>query len=100
MTVQLEWDEAKRLSNLIKHKIDFEGLASIFTNPRRVEVPDERREYGEPRMTVLCPVHGRLLHVTYTPRGRARRIISARVASRREQRFHEQAADYQGNRDA
>ena len=96
--MQLEWDEAKRRANLIKHKVDFAGLASVFTDPKRVEVPDRRRDYGERRVVILCPVQGRLLHVTYTLRGSARRIISARKANRREQRFYEQAADYQGDR--
>ncbi|MDX1539761.1 MAG: BrnT family toxin [Geminicoccaceae bacterium] len=62
-------------------------------------MPDRRRDYGEPRLSVLCPVHGRLLHITYTPRGGVRRIISARAASRREQRFYGRAADHQGDRD-
>jgi uncharacterized DUF497 family protein len=39
---------------------------------------------------ILCPIRGRLHHVTYTLRGAARRIISARKANAREQRKYEQ----------
>ena len=97
--MQLEWDEGKRRANLVKHKVDFAGLTSVFTDPHRVEVSDRRRDYGEPRVVILCPAHGRLLHVTYTRRGSTRRIISARSANRRERRFYEQAADHEGGRD-
>ena len=98
--MRLEWDEGKRRTDLIKHKVDFASLRSVFTDPRRVEVPDQRRDYGEPRIVLLCPVRGQLLHVTYTPRGDTYRIISARKANHRERRFHERyRADHAGGPD-
>lgn len=99
--MQLEWDEAKRRANLIKHRVDFEGLDSVFVAPERLEVPDRRRDYGEVRVVILCPVRGRLLHITYTPRGEKCRVISARRANHREQRFYERSRrDHQGGRDS
>ena len=40
-----------------------------------------RTDYGERRFVILYPLAGRLIHVTYTMRGRNRRIISARKAN-------------------
>ena len=56
----------------------------------RVEFEDRRQDYGERRRVLLCPVAGRLIHVTYTLRGERRRIISARAASRLERRIYAQ----------
>lgn len=96
--MQLEWNEAKRRANLIKHGIDFRDLGPVFDDERRIEVEDGRRDYGEVRVVVLGRLHGRLVHVTYTVRQSARRIISARKANPREQRFYERRrASHQGN---
>ena len=98
--MELVWDEAKRRVNLAKHGIDFRDLGALFSDPDRVEVEDERQDYGELRLVLLGSVQGRLLHVTYTPRGNSCRIISARRANQREQRFYERTrAAHQGDRD-
>lgn len=86
--IEIEWDEAKRLWTLAVRDIDFAELNGIFTDPTRLEKEDLRTDYGEPRFLVLCHVNSRLLHVTYTMRGNARRIISARRANAREQRHY------------
>jgi uncharacterized DUF497 family protein len=97
---QLEWDEAKRQSNLNKHGIDFRDLGPVFDDAGRIEVEDRRRDYGEPRRVLFGSLHERLLHVTYAVRGSAHRIISARKANLREQRFYERyRADHQGDPD-
>lgn len=84
-----EWDEAKRRANLERHGVDFLDVLSVFVDPARVEVEDTRRDYGERRRVILCPIRGRPHHVTYTLRGAARRLISARKANAREQRNYE-----------
>ena len=84
-----EWDEAKRLVNIERHDVDFVDVLAVFGDPARVEVEDSRRPYGERRLVILCPIRGRLYHVTYTVRGLARRIISARKANDREQQSYE-----------
>lgn len=89
-----EWDEAKRLRNLADRKVDFVDVLDVFDNPDRLEFPDTRRAYGERRYNILCPLHGRLFHVTYTVRGDARRVISARKANKREVRKYEQERAY------
>jgi hypothetical protein len=84
-----EWDERKRLRTIATRGIDFADITAVLDDPARVEVEDTRRDYGERRFLVLCPLGGRLLHVTYTLRGEARRLISARKANRREQRAYD-----------
>lgn len=98
--MRLEWDEAKRRANLSKHDVDFRDLGPLFDDVRRIEFEDRRRAYGELRMVLLGLLYGRLLHVTWTRRRDARRIISARRANLREQRFYGRyRADHPGDRD-
>ena len=88
-----EWDERKRQRNLVDRRIDFLDVLPVFEGPQRVEFEDLRQDYGERRFVILCPLAGRLIHVTYTMRGMKRRIISARKANRREQRIYERHRD-------
>jgi len=49
-----------------------------------VEWPDDRQDYGERRVRAIGEVNGVVLHIVFTDRGDVRRIISARVANKRE----------------
>lgn len=49
------------------------------------EGPDNRRDYGDARVRAIGKVDGMVLHVVDTDRGNMRRIISARLADRKEQ---------------
>ena len=73
-----EWDEQKRRRNLTEHSVDFVDMLAAFDAPQRIEFEDARKDYGERRFVILCPLEGRLFHVTYTMRGTNRRIVSAR----------------------
>jgi uncharacterized protein len=87
-TIEVEWDEQKRHTNIAKHGLDFVAAAKVFDGPI-LEVEDRRRYYGEVRFLALGEVAGQVIHVVYTWRGRRRRIISARRASRDErQRYY------------
>ena len=79
------WDESKRQSNLRKHGIDFVRAAAIFNSPI-LEKVDNRYDYGESRLIALGETNGVILFVVYTMRGSVYRIISARRATKREQR--------------
>ena len=85
-----EWDEQKNAANIAKHGIDFEDLIPVFFSREALIAQDSRTDYGEDRFIILCPLDGRILHVTYTARGAAIRIISARPANKRERRYYEQ----------
>ena len=51
-------------------------------------IPDDRRDYGEPRFITIGRLDGRMVVAVWTPRGHgksSRRIISLRKANAREQ---------------
>jgi hypothetical protein len=45
---------------------------------------DDRRDYGEPRFISAGRLDERIVVIVWTPRGRARRVISMRKANERE----------------
>lgn len=66
----------------------FDFAALIFEG-ETIEWPDDRRDYGEARVRAIGEVDGLVLHVVFTDRGDVRRIISARLATRKERdRWH------------
>lgn len=86
-----DWDEAKNTANIIKHGVDFDIATGVFSDPFAIEVLDDREDYGEDRYVTIGIVDDRLLTVVYTMRGETYRIISARGATRHEQRqYHEE----------
>ncbi len=87
MSIEFEWDEQKRLSNLQKHGIDFVRACQIFDS-YTVEFEDNRYDYGEDRYIAIGETNGQILTVTYTYRGDAIRLISARKATRYERNIY------------
>ena len=88
--MEIEWDNNKAASNLIKHKIDFEDAKNIFLDPNRLERED-KRDYNEPRIQVIGIVNQVVLFVVYTKRNGRYRIISARRANKNERRQYYQS---------
>ena len=85
--MEYEWDEAKAKANLAKHRISFTAAARALDDPRKIEILDERFDYGEERIQSLCADHGEVLFVvTVIPNENICRIISARKATRYEQK--------------
>ena len=80
--MDFEWDENKRLTNIEKHGIDFEDAIGIWEDDV-VEVPS-RSQHGENRLVAFRVLEVRIIAVVYTDREGARRIVSARRASRNE----------------
>ncbi len=66
MSVKLEWDEAKNISNQRKHGVSFEEAAQVFRDPLYVSVK-ERVEDGEQRWQTFGLVGGVLLLMAGTP---------------------------------
>ena len=48
------------------------------------------------REIMLCPLNGKIFHITFTRRGRRIRLISARRANRKEVGAYEQRNDDPG----
>ena len=84
--MKYEWDEAKAAANLAKHGISFTAAARALEDPRKIEILDDRFDYGEERIQSLCMDRAKvLLVVTVMPDQDICRIISARRATRHEQ---------------
>ena len=87
MTLDFEWDESKRLSNLQKHGIDFIRACQIFDG-LTVEFEDNRYDYGEDRFIAIGETQGVILTVVFTYREDLIRLISARPATRYERNLY------------
>ena len=80
-----EWDYEKNEENKKKHHISFETAIRVFHDYYRIEIHDDRFDYGEDRYVVIGMVE-QVLSVVYTERGEYTRIISARKATQAERR--------------
>jgi uncharacterized DUF497 family protein len=82
-----EWDEAKRLSNLRKHGIDFVDIPAVFDGDI-VTVEDNRSDYREQRFITLGLLQERVIVVVHAELQYYTRIISARKATKYEQKIY------------
>jgi uncharacterized DUF497 family protein len=83
--MNFEWDENKRASNIIKHKIDFSEIVAVFDDEHLITLEDKRKDYGEQRWRSIGIVGDELLvAVIHTDRDGITRIISARKAKQKE----------------
>lgn len=87
-----EWDEAKSERCFAERGFDFAFAERIFDESEYWEEPS-RQKHREPRFVAIGRVAGLLLTVVWTPRGRRRRIMSARRASRRERHAYHQIVE-------
>ena len=85
--IELEWDEAKRLSNRRKHGIDFEDLVEFWESDLYTKL-DNRFDYGETRFLTFGLLAGEVLAVAHTEADAIVRIISARKAEKHEQEYY------------
>ena len=86
-----EWDPGKAKANEKKHGISFEEARTAFFDPLAATIVDPR-DFDEQRfVTIGRSEAGRLLVVASSERGDTIRIISARLATRRERKSYEEA---------
>ena len=83
-----EWDETKALTNLTKHRIAFETAILVFQDRSAIELSMEVAVSGEVRYTLIGMAQLALLVVIYTERSGRIRIISARRATKFEERLY------------
>jgi len=81
--MKITFDPAKRASTLRDRSLDFADAAEVFAG-KALNIPDERRDYGEVRIVTVGSLRGRMVIVVCTPRGSARNVISMRKANDRE----------------
>lgn len=84
--MQFEWDEEKERINISKHGIDFSTAALVFGDNDRIEKYDDLHSAEEDRYITIGSINGMtvVVMVVYTEREEAIRIISARLATKRE----------------
>jgi len=90
MGLAFEWDERKARLNRRKHDVTFEEASTVFADPLSVTIYDPVHSEGGDRYIALGESQRRrLLVVVFTERGDRIRIISGRVATRRERTDYE-----------
>jgi uncharacterized DUF497 family protein len=85
-----EWDAAKSVKNARERGLPFDVAMAMFDGPT-LEIPDDRRDYGERRIRAIGVVRDVALVCVYSDRSEARRIISLRVANRKERHAYREA---------
>lgn len=89
--MDISFDPAKRAITLEKRGLDFADAGKVFADEVFTAL-DDRKDYGEDRHNTAGYLNGRLVVMTWTPRGTARRIISMRHAHADEERRWRDAA--------
>ena len=86
-----EWDDAKERINKMKHGIDFDTASSVFSDPLRIEIFDNKHStLSEERYMTIGKINGAtyILSVVYTERNESIRLISARHANAAERKAY------------
>ena len=86
-----EWDADKAAANRRKHRVSFEEAATVFLDPDAQVFDDPDSDELETRyLLVGLSAATRTLVVVHVERTKRIRLISARVATRRERRAFEE----------
>lgn len=89
--MEFEWNTNKAAANLQKHGISFTEAATVLGDLLSVTFPDPNHSINESRfITIGLSNTGKIIILSHTDRGSRIRIISARKAARKEQRFYEE----------
>ena len=89
--MEFKWDKNKAESNRKKHGIKFADATTVFGDPLEVTINDPENSIGEYRfLSIGKSGQGQLLVVSYTEKVQNHiRIISARLATKKEQKNYE-----------
>ena len=83
--MKISFDSAKREWTLSERGLDFLEAETVFSG-QTIDIPDRRRDYGEPRINSVGHLRGRMVVICWTARGEARHVISMRKANEREKK--------------
>lgn len=93
MDLEFEWDPRKAAANRRKHGVSFEEAMTAFADPHSITIPDPDHSEDEDRFILIGrSTVQRLLVVVHLERGVRLRLISARLAARRERRSYEEGS--------
>lgn len=88
--MDFDWNPQKAEINSKKHGVEFEEAASVFGDYFSITYPDLEHSFDEPRYIMIgLSNKSRVLIISHTQRGETIRIISARMATKRERGFYE-----------
>lgn len=91
MALLFEWDPNKARTNLAKHGVTFDEAVTAFEDILSLTIADPVHSVEEERFVLLGHSHlGRLLVVAHTNRGDRIRVISARLATKKERIRYEE----------
>ena len=92
INTKFEWHDKKAELNTLKHGISFEMAAFAFDDPCALIIEDTKHSSQERRQWLIGDSGKKVLVVIFTKRAPRRniRIISARLANRRERRMYEE----------
>jgi uncharacterized DUF497 family protein len=90
--IVFEWDPRKASANIERHRVTFEEASTVFADPLSLTIDDPLHSApGEERFVTIGRSHRqRTLVVVHTDRGDHVRVISARLATRRERMTYEE----------
>ncbi|HAR92143.1 MAG TPA: hypothetical protein DCR28_03455 [Eubacterium sp.] len=87
--LEFEWDDKKEAANIKKHKLNFKIARVAFYDFDRIEYYDKENSIEEDRYVVIGKgIGSELLFIVYTVRDGKYRLISARQASKREEKIY------------
>jgi uncharacterized DUF497 family protein len=88
--MRFAWDERKAAADLAKHAVDFQEAVTVFGDPLAITITDPDHGFGEPSfLTMGLSSHPRLVVVSHSEINNEIRVISARVATKRERISYE-----------
>ena len=91
MGMRFEWDQRKAADNRTKHGVAFHEALTVFADPLARIFDDEDHSQAESREIIIGhSVQRRLLVVGFIERDGAVRIITARLATKRERNDYEE----------
>jgi len=92
VALNFEWDDKKAKSNLLKHKISFEEASTAFGDDLSITIEDPLHNESENRLILIGKsIYHKTLVVVHLEQKDSIRIISARKATKKEQRFYEES---------
>ena len=86
--MRIKFDPRTRASNTAEHGLDI-SVADKMLEGETLDIPDERKDYGEDRITSVGHLEGRMVVCVWTRRGDAYHVISLRKANAREQALYQ-----------
>jgi uncharacterized DUF497 family protein len=92
LALNFEWDDKKAKANIIKHSISFEEACTAFGDNLSITIQDPLHSEDENRLILIGKsINFKTLVIIHLEFNDTVRIISARRATKKEQKFYEES---------